>query len=229
MNSNIHNLPMRLHFAVDSGDAFARLLLAESFATFTSLLEVSALSPAGRAWTQSANVALQPLVLIFQYLVQTWVAEGHALGIRCGGHASFEVCNSVEREAQQSGWDRELKSEREAQVGWVLNLSAAARFTCCSVIGNGWLVQEGKRHKGEWHRNWERSFFAWVCFINKLFAQLAGRVVQLSRRREPAGREKLGAGYKFTCKIGCCRQSGMGHESWGTNCRHRHESNLLLL
>lgn len=80
MNSNIHNLPVRLFSAVDSGDAFARLLLVESFATFTSLLEVSALSPAGRARTQSANVALQPLVLIFQYLVQTWMAERQVWG-----------------------------------------------------------------------------------------------------------------------------------------------------
>lgn len=72
----------------------------------------------------------------------------------------------------------------------------------------------------EWRKNWERSFFAWVCFINKLFAQLARRVVQLSRRREQAeGKEGKGAGYKFTCKIGTAgnvRGRG-GNGAWDTS------------
>lgn len=109
-------------------------------------------------------------------------------------------CAIVLRERRSRVGETQSVRERESEV---LNLSAAARFTCCSVIGNGWLVQEEGWE--EWQRNWERSFFAWVCFINKLFAQLARRVVQLSRRREHAGRRKRGgkgAGYKFTCKIG---------------------------
>lgn len=96
-------------------------------------------------------------------------------------------CAIVLRERRNRVGEAESVREREREV---LNLSAAARFTCCSVIGNGWLVQE--EGWGEWQRNWERSFFAWVCFINKLFAQLARRVVQLPRRREPAGRGKRG-------------------------------------
>lgn len=54
-------------------------------------------------------------------------------------------CAIVLRERRNRMGEAESVREREREV---LNLSAAARFTCCSVIGNGWLVQEGNGRMG---------------------------------------------------------------------------------